>query len=741
MASATIDIDSLVQTSGQDSITFTKSSQAQAADYFDGGDSNDTIQISGPNGVNINLGVIGVSGSAGFHDYETLSFDNATGTSTVKLNAAQFGTGLIAQGLDVQGSTGVQEIVILGAQDFSARKWTFTNWTSGTDLLTIFGTAGADRLTGSDLGSTLEGGDGNDVLTGGAGADILRGGNGDDVLVGGGGLDALYGGAGFDTLSYSGAVTKVTVSLAASTARLGSASAGTFLSFENIIGSAFDDELYGDASSNNVSGGDGDDFVSGGGGADKLSGGSGTDTLSYAGSLEAISLDLDTKEFRFGDAAGDVIAGFEIFIGSSFGDWLSGDSDKNTLIGGDGDDKLTGGHGGDDLRGGAGVDEVSYELSAAAVQIDLSRLKFKGGDATGDVIDKVEDITGSAFGDVLTGNGGGNSLTGGAGNDKINGKDGADTLNGGDGIDMLSYAGSSAGVTINLGGRTASGGDATGDIISKFEDLSGSRFKDALKGDELANRIAGGGGNDWIDGDLGDDVLIGGAGDDVIIAGKGNDILSGGKGNDTLFFDQVAWVAVNLSKGTAVTAGGVFTDKFTGFENLRGSEIYDDLIGDSYNNIIDGRNGNDDIWSKGGNDVIFGRNGKEFIKAGGGNDTIYGGLEDDDMWGGKGRDSFAFASMKDSGTTKGMVDLIYDFQAGVDHIDLSKLDASAKKAGNQAFEHVGGSNFTAEGQIRVSQYGSYTIIELNTTGSSGRDMVIALVNFTATDLSQGDFIF
>ena len=53
---------------------------------------------------------------------------------------------------------------------------------------------------------------------------------------------------------------------------------------------------------------------------------------------------------------------------------------------------------------------------------------------------------------------------------------------------------------------------------------------------------------------------------------------------------------------------------------------------------------------------------------------------------------------------------------------------------------VNGSEFTAEGQIRASQYGSYTVIEINTSGKSGADMIIALENFTVANLQLSDVI-
>ena len=79
------------------------------------------------------------------------------------------------------------------------------------------------------------------------------------------------------------------------------------------------------------------------------------------------------------------------------------------------------------------------------------------------------------------------SISGGAGDDLLEGGAGADTLDGDAGSDTASYANSSAGVTINLGDETASGGDAEGDELRNIENLVGSDFDDVLTGDDGAN--------------------------------------------------------------------------------------------------------------------------------------------------------------------------------------------------------------------------------------------------------------
>ncbi len=76
---------------------------------------------------------------------------------------------------------------------------------------------------------------------------------------------------------------------------------------------------------------------------------------------------------------------------------------------------------------------------------------------------------------------GNDSLYGGGGNDTLDGGAGSDTLDGGAGTDTVSYANSSAGVTVNLGiNFQTSTGDASGDWISNVENLTGSAFADTF---------------------------------------------------------------------------------------------------------------------------------------------------------------------------------------------------------------------------------------------------------------------
>ena len=85
-----------------------------------------------------------------------------------------------------------------------------------------------------------------------------------------------------------------------------------------------------------------------------------------------------------------------------------------------------------------GIDTADYTDSNAGVLVRLWNGTGVGGDAEGDIISGIENLTGSAFGDSLVGsNNVMNTLDGGAGNDFLYGLSGDDTLIGGAGADIL----------------------------------------------------------------------------------------------------------------------------------------------------------------------------------------------------------------------------------------------------------------------------------------------------------------
>jgi Ca2+-binding RTX toxin-like protein len=235
-------------------------------------------------------------------------------------------------------------------------------------------------------------------------------------------------------------------------------------------------------------------------------------------------------------------------------DVLLGGSGSDRVYGGAGNDRLIGGSGADLLNGGAGIDTVSYARSRA-VSIDLTARTASGGEAEGDTLRSIENVTGSAYGDFISGNSLANRLDGGrgsdvligmSGNDKLFGAAGNDILEGGSGNDaLIGGAGSDtayywrefAPVTVYLESGFA-GGAAAGDSFVSVENLVGSIYDDSLAA-AAGGSVHGFAGNDTIYSSAGDQVLTGGMGLDTIhLTGIDNGadrvVLNVGQGADTI---------------------------------------------------------------------------------------------------------------------------------------------------------------------------------------------------------------
>src|SRR5262249_49854748 len=178
----------------------------------------------------------------------------------------------------------------------------------------------------------------------------------------------------------------------------------------------------------------------------------------------------------------------------------------------------------DALIGGAGTDTASYANAGAGVTANLTTPASNTGDAAGDTYTTIENLTGSAFADVLTGNTAANVLTGGLGNDRPDGAAGIDTLIGGIGNDtyVVDVAGDI--VTENAGEgidevQTAVNGYTLGLNLENLT-LTGVANING-NGNALANVITGNTGNNVLSGNGGNDTLIGNVGNDTLDGGIG----------------------------------------------------------------------------------------------------------------------------------------------------------------------------------------------------------------------------
>jgi Ca2+-binding RTX toxin-like protein len=314
----------------------------------------------------------------------------------------------------------------------------------------------------------------------------------------------------------------------------------------------------------------------GGKGADSFTGGKGFDTIDGAGGNDTLSGSYGDDTIRGGD-------GNDMLNGDTGADSLFGGAGNDTLHGGYGNDTLVGGKGADILDGGVGKDTISYVDSTQAINVNLVMGTASGGDAIGDVISNVENIIGTDKNDTMTGDDNANLFNGGKGNDTLFGGGGDDTLIGGigadvmvggDGSDTVSYEGSKLGVNVNLVTNTATGGDATGDVIYEFENVTGTAVADTLTGNAGDNKLSGGDGNDLIVGGGGNDQLNGDGGNDTLTSGDGMDQLMGGAGNDTL----------TSGSGADGLIGGA------GDDTLNAGDGFDRLVGDAGNDTLTGGN-------------------------------------------------------------------------------------------------------------------------------------------------------
>ena len=642
------DDDTIVGLAGDDFVH-----AGAGADVIDGGTGNDTVTFEdSTDGVRVDLAISrGYTGTARGDTY--VNVENIIG-----------GQG----NNDLTGNTESNLFVTFDGADKVSGGEGDDFILAGKGADTLLGDDGDDQIFGNDDDDTITGGAGNDKLSGDSGKDTLFGGDGDDVLSGAKGNDKLLGGAGNDMFMYGGSDDPTTAAFedgldtlnggsdidtadfslfgSAILADLNNASGAvetrdgatldsaegalrtvvTLLNVENVNGTGFDDLLFGNGLVNVLSGGSGDDGFRGGDGGDTFYGGAGIDTADYStddGPFGNIIVTFTAGVLTVDDTfnAFDTLIGVENLVGTNFGDLITMDGNNNAvdgrlgddaIDGGAGSDTITGGQGADILTGGEGNDTLGYLLSQGVV-VNLARNTASGGDATGDVISGFENVVGGRTANNLTGNSAGNvliggvrndRLTGGSGDDTLVGGDGSDKLTGGKGTDTLSFAGSKGGVRVNLVTQSVTGGHATGDTISGFENVTGGEGKDIITGSGAANILTG---------STGDDQIKGGAGNDIVAGGAGADRLSGGTDFDILSYSaSVAGVNVNLAT-LAASGGDAQGDVIDGFESLEGSGRADVLTGSNADDTIDGGSGDD---------VIAGGAGKDILKGGEGTDIL-----------------------------------------------------------------------------------------------------------------------
>ena len=574
--------------------------------------------------------------------------------------------------------------------------------------------------------------------------DFLTGDAGNNVIEGGAGRDTLVGGDGMDTLSYasSDSWVRVTLTDAAATVSRGHARGDNATGFENVMGSAYDDELTGNGAANVLTGGAGDDELDGMGGNDTLEGGAGADeldggytfttagdmnseanTLSYASSDAGVTVNLASASVSGGHAQDDTIvtyeesaptrddAGNEIDVatfrnvtGSMHNDRLTGDHTDNELKGGAGDDTLRGGASqrdagdsalalrGDVLVGGPGADVLDGGEDRGEGDDNMVNVRKDGIDNDDDgTIDEDDELDGTA--EMVAAS-----------------------------VDWAVYKAAMEGVTVNLATNMGTGGEAMGDTLRNIELVWGS---------EKADTFIAGPGPDIIEGDGGSDTVSYEASElgvtvdlsNTVDTTAGHRIVAvGGTGTETdpFTFGADATPATLTTAFADATAGvqsipesrvadstntdpasddnpetnGAAGDKFGSIENITGTAQKDTITGDANPNVLKGMGGgdtlsglasNDTLDGGGGDDTLDGGAGADMLMGGAGDDTLNGGTEDDTLNGGGGDDDLSGGAGTNTFVFSPMdgggdSDAILDWDTGTNNrIDLSAFELTPEQ--------------------------------------------------------------
>ena len=238
----------------------------------------------------------------------------------------------------------------------------------------------------------------------------------------------------------------------------------------------------------------------------------------------------------------------------------------------------------------------------------------------------------TTFDNVIVGTAGADNLVGTSGNDNIYGGAGNDLLYGGLGDD--SYY-------VTVGDQVADDGGIDTIYFSGsgfwrlapgFENIvaEGTGPVD-FRGNNDANIMIGGPGDDYMNGRGGDDTMIGLGGNDNFdmstgrpadavggIWTMGNRLIDGGDGIDTIDYDGYARSAVTIDLGAGTASGG--GDLGIGTARLISIER---AVGGAYDDTLIGSDANNDLFGRGGNDILDGGLGADKLQGGVGNDTYY----------------------------------------------------------------------------------------------------------------------
>jgi Ca2+-binding RTX toxin-like protein len=636
----------------------------------------------------------------------------------------------------------------------------------------LLGSGFNDTLTGDAQINVIQGGLGDDTIYGGAGNDLLVGGDGADVINGGAGSDNLLGGAGADVFLYLSAdesistpqiapdvlsdfvsgVDKIDVSaLAPSGYTLGmldgymtlqvTASNGAVLTVRSTSNIQASDlilsnpgSIYnGTAGSDTLTGGAGADTLIGGASADSLTGGRGNDIFRYTAVTDSTPNAYDViNDFTTGSDLIDLIAVNPTDVSIV----RSGTATFLFIT----------------TPNGAMTIAANGDVNGVDLLANGSRGVYMIGDGATNI------LIGGANGDVIQAGAGNDIIIGGGTGDVLYGQAGADTFRylaatdsnsaspdglyvfetGIDKIDLSAVHPNTvslvrAGDSTFLFGETPTGSMQLATIgydLNGQDIITGDSHGVYMIGDGAANTLIGGSNGDVIQAGAGNDIIIGGGTGDVLYGQAGADVFkylaatdSNSASPDGLYvfetgIDKIDLSAVHPTSVSLVRAGDstfLFGETPTGSMQL--ATIGYDLNGQD---IITGDSHGVYMIGDGAANTFIGGANSDIIQSGGGNDLIIGGGNGDVLYGQAGADIFKYLAASDSSSSTGL-DSIFDFQSGVDKLDLTAVRTGASDT------------------LGVYSTGGSTFIFVDLHGDGVNDMTIQL-NGTAS-ITNADYLF
>jgi Ca2+-binding RTX toxin-like protein len=134
-------------------------------------------------------------------------------------------------------------------------------------------------------------------------------------------------------------------------------------------------------------------------------------------------------------------------------------------------------------------------------------------------------------------------------------------------------------------------------------------------------------------------------------------------------------------------------------------------------------------------DVVLGFAGNDTIRGNGGADSLSGGLGRDHLYGGSSADDFIFDDLH-TGRGAAVRDVIYDFVARSDDLDLRPIDANSRTTVDDRFD-FGGTRAGAN-DVWFARSGANVIVFGDTSGDGRADFEIELRGVSS--LTASDFI-